>query len=174
MKNLILFVISLAFLLSCQSYESERPEFMHQGIDHQRDFIVFGRVYGWCSGACRRLYYLPSEEEAVYLNSATPSAHRHSSFMIEPLSSEFYQEAQNLRFTPSELSQISLDSTDLLEYVPDNSYYFYSLSEGVYTELQFDAIALTAPERLRSSCQQIMEVVRKLDTLQMIEKGDFQ
>lgn len=104
MKNQYLITLFAIFALSCSSEEESLPAL------NQQDSIIFGEVYGECSGECRKLYLLndmgifEDANENEPLGGGGPTI-----FNPMPLDQDTYNRAKVLLTVPSKILDESFE-----------------------------------------------------------------
>ncbi|MFZ1679026.1 MAG: hypothetical protein WAT91_17215 [Saprospiraceae bacterium] len=116
-----------------------------KAIDTSQDFIVFGSVYGECTGDCRDLFMIT--ETNLYSDADQNVDLKNTLFEIDPLPSSKFEAAKSLLNAPDNLKNNSFHSDDLIDIIADFDYYIYGQVDGNIFEISFDEIdSITNPE----------------------------
>ncbi len=138
----------------------EDPEFDKIQIDKSKDFLVFGSVYGECTGDCRDLFLLM--DGFLYADANSNTDLQLTVFNENPLPLDKYYLATQLESIPSFISDNEFAMTDFVQYIADFDFYVYGQREGNEFELVFDAIENQSPQELKDYALKLQEVLDEL------------
>jgi hypothetical protein len=157
----LIFFVAALFLNSCEN-KSDQIEPNAFFIDKSEDFLVFGHVYGSCTGDCRDLYLLVDNE--LYADSNDDVPWRNTSFNLTPLTYQDYVLSEPLEMVPDLIVDGRFQEDDLLQYIADFDIYIYGKRNGNEFEMIFDAIDLNAHASIKAyalSVQQVTDELKK-------------
>ncbi|MGB4847197.1 MAG: hypothetical protein WBP41_04725 [Saprospiraceae bacterium] len=109
-----------------------------KAIDTSQDFIVFGSVYGECTGDCRDLFMIT--ETNLYTDADQNVDLKNTLFGTDPLPKSKFETAKSLLNAPDNLKNNSFQPADLIDIIADFDYYIYGQVDGKNFDISFDAI----------------------------------
>ena len=152
MKQTLLFLL-LLFVFSCSNDDD---------ILELDEGIIFGEVYGLCSGDCRNLFLLTENNLYEDLNKETDYGNwENTSFKKQPLTNEKYELAKILLSIPNGLFELENTFEDQQIY-SDIDYYIHIKRGNEIQTLIFDKPHEKADNESKLYLEKLMEVYNKL------------
>lgn len=146
MKNVSIILILLVTVLGCS--ESDDPINTDKANATK---VIFGQVYGMCTGDCRNLYMINSS--GLYKDGdreADEYGKWSNTTFEEELSAEDFEKASELLNIPSSLLKGEIQEKDMVQAWADIDYYIYVEKNGVSKEIILDEIHPDADPEIKA------------------------
>jgi hypothetical protein len=129
-----------------------------RAIDKDHDFIVFGNIYGECTGDCRELFLV--SDVNLFKDAGKNTELKNTLFLDEPLGTDqFLAAAELLHTVPDNLRDNTFKNTDLIDVYADGDNYVYGQINGKSFEIIYDEIDSVANPSLHTYCKTVSEVL---------------
>ncbi len=130
-----------------------------RAIDKDHDFIVFGNIYGLCSGDCRNLFLV--NDVNLFQDAGKNTELKNTLFLDVPLATDqFLAAVELLHNVPENLRESTFLSSDLIDYIADGDNYIYGQINGQSFEIMYDDIDSIANPSLHTYCKNVDEVLQ--------------
>lgn len=150
-----LLLLVCVFLSSCSKNDDDSGIPIPSNVD----YIIFGNVYGACTGDCRDLFLLTADH--LYEDSNN-SPSTEVTFNDQPLAIEKFDKAKILFNLPETLLTNSVKAEDIIQIIADFDYYINGKVNDVEFKIIYDDIDSTQNLELYQYSQLVNAVINEI------------
>ena len=154
-KILFLFLSFNIIVSSC----SDEDTVTNIPIPIDKNYLVFGYIFGECTGDCRDLYLLTDNK--LYQDSNNPAGQQ-VTFNRQPRSSQMYEIADTLLNLPASLISNSLEKDVLIQSIADIDYHIRGNIDGKEFTIIYDDIDSTLNVELYRYSKTLRHVLKQI------------